>query len=283
MIENASLNNALAVYCNPNVNIQAQEHIKPIHYYSAIRLVLEGGFEPENILPKPPFTSTKQTLEKYKLLFSPDTTIKSEATVLGGLRTKQIDITVRSSEAGPTLGISLKTTNNAFRNIPNRVEELLGDVTNIHIRYPAFVYGFCHIIKLVRENEALQRNDASFSNDNNPVPAIEQFHDLLTGLVGRSRLTDRPEQYESVALLVVECTRNGPRIFPNYPPTDSPVHFSKFFDRLYKVYDERYCYVGADKTYCRKNWVLSNDNETTTLDLASLNHEPFSYQVRLWE
>ncbi len=283
MIEYRNILTALQAFCDPASNLRAQEHIKPFHYYSAIRLVLEGGFEPESILPGPPFVSTRQTLERYELKYAPDRVSTSEATVLGGLRAKRVDLTVRNAEAGPVLGISFKTTSNAFRNIPNRVEELLGDVTNIHLRYPAFTFGFCHIIKKVTESEALQRNDASFTDDGEPVPSIQHFHDLLTKLVGRKRVTDRPELYESVALLVVECSPTGVRIYPDYPPQDSPVHFRHFFERLYRVYDERYCYVGADRRYCRREWVLHSGAETRDLGLTSTQDldSPFPYEVRL--
>lgn len=283
MIEYRDMITALGAFCDPTSNLRAQEHIKPFHYYSAIRLVLEGGFEPETILPSPPFASCKQTLEQYRLEYTPDQTSTSEATILGGLRTKQIDLTARSAEAGPTLGISFKTTSNAFRNIPNRVEELLGDVTNIHLRYPAFTYGFCHIVQKVTESEAPQRNDASFTDNGEPVRSIQHFHDLLTKLVGRRRITDRPELYESVAFLVVECLPTGPIIYPDYPPQDSPVHFRHFFERLYRIYDERYCYVGADRRYCRKEWVLADRTETQALNLTSIQDSasPFPYEVRL--
>jgi hypothetical protein len=33
---------------------QSQEHIKPTHRYLAMRLVLEGGFDPDEITPHPP-------------------------------------------------------------------------------------------------------------------------------------------------------------------------------------------------------------------------------------
>jgi len=70
MIQYIDLQNALRVYCDPQSNIQAQSHIKPMHYYSALRLVLEGGFDPANILPRPPFSSIKQTQEKYLLQYA---------------------------------------------------------------------------------------------------------------------------------------------------------------------------------------------------------------------
>lgn len=34
---------------------QSQQHIKPLHWYVACRLVLEGGFRPEELTPRPPF------------------------------------------------------------------------------------------------------------------------------------------------------------------------------------------------------------------------------------
>jgi hypothetical protein len=35
--------------------IQAQGHIRPLHWYLACRLVVEGGFLPADITPRPPF------------------------------------------------------------------------------------------------------------------------------------------------------------------------------------------------------------------------------------
>src|SRR5579883_2245581 len=34
---------------------QSAKHIKPLHWYIACRLVLEGGFHPDDITPRPPF------------------------------------------------------------------------------------------------------------------------------------------------------------------------------------------------------------------------------------
>ena len=34
---------------------QSARHIKPLHWYIACRLVIEGGFRPEDITPRPPF------------------------------------------------------------------------------------------------------------------------------------------------------------------------------------------------------------------------------------
>ena len=283
MIENRKILESLKPFCDPGVNIQAQEHIRPFHAYTAIRLVLEGGFVPETLLPSPPFGSTHITNRRYRIRLDPGRARTAEATVFGGLRTKQIDLAVLAEGAGPTLGISFKTTSNAFRNIPNRIEELLGDTTNVHLRYPAFTYGFVHIIKLVRESEAPSKNDASFTDDDQPLPSIASFHNVLVNITGRQRITDPPGLYEAVALLVVEPDPAGPIVHADYPPKDSPVHYGRFFDTLYRAYDERFCYVGSDTTYCRKEWILASDMPTADLKLEKPQDTagPFPYNVAL--
>lgn len=34
---------------------QDQNHIQPLHWHIAARLVIEGGFRPEDVTPRPPF------------------------------------------------------------------------------------------------------------------------------------------------------------------------------------------------------------------------------------
>ena len=34
---------------------QSANYIRPLHWYVACRLVLEGGFHPDDITPRPPF------------------------------------------------------------------------------------------------------------------------------------------------------------------------------------------------------------------------------------
>src|SRR5437016_9205544 len=69
-----------ATYTGPT---QSQQHIKPLHWYVASRLVLEGGFRPEEITPRPPFTVTKRA-GAWHLTYDPSVAAGGEATVLGG-------------------------------------------------------------------------------------------------------------------------------------------------------------------------------------------------------
>ncbi len=41
---------------------ESAKHIKPLHWYIACRLVLEGGFNPDHITPRPPFVFAQQRI-----------------------------------------------------------------------------------------------------------------------------------------------------------------------------------------------------------------------------
>ena len=94
---------------------QSQQHIKPLHWYVACRLVLEGGFHPDEIKPRPPFTVTKRRGQHF-LHFDPDAATGGEATVLGGLKTKNVDVVISKDGLGPVLAVSCKGMTGAFRN-----------------------------------------------------------------------------------------------------------------------------------------------------------------------
>ena len=78
---------------------QSQQHIKPLHWYVACRLVLEGGFHPDELKPRPPFTVTRRR-GQYLIHFDPGAATGGEATVLGGLKTKNVDVVISSRQPG---------------------------------------------------------------------------------------------------------------------------------------------------------------------------------------
>ena len=43
--------------------------------------------------------------------------------------------------------LASKEQSEGLRNLTNRMEEAIGDCTNLHISYPNLVYGFLHIMK----------------------------------------------------------------------------------------------------------------------------------------
>jgi len=226
--------------------VRAQRHIKPMHQYIATRLVVEGGFLPEEITPHPPLISKKKG-QSYLLSLDDRATTTSERTVLGGLKTKQIDVVVLKEEIGPALCVSVKGTGNAFRNLTNRMEEAIGDCTNVHIMYPGLVYAFLHLIKVNRSGDpGIEPNDVSVDEDGNVVEAVVRYHDILCGLAGRELVRNEISKYEAIGLLMVEGhgTHVG-TVFRDFPPSDSQIAFGDFLPRLYRVYDRRYPYVAA--------------------------------------
>lgn len=48
-----SLNGALREFVRPGVKHQTAGHIMPLHWYVACRLVVEGGFRPDEVTPRP--------------------------------------------------------------------------------------------------------------------------------------------------------------------------------------------------------------------------------------
>lgn len=236
--------------------VESAKHIKPVHAFCASRLVLEGGFPPEWVLPGQPLTSRQITNTIYELALNGKTKTQSEQRVLGGIKYKRVDVTVAVPGLGPALGISGKSTGNAFRNLTNRMEEALGECTNVHLMYPGFVFGFLHLIKFNKLTDVNNPQDASFDAHSQPLPAIRRYHDVLLALAGRSTITDPGMRYEAVGLLVYRCTKSGGELWNDYPPRDSPVHFANFFRRLYQLYDLRYGYPDPDGPNVRKQWRL---------------------------
>ena len=134
---------------------QSARHIKPLHWYIACRLVLEGGFHPDSITPRPPFKvdivrSKKSKKNRYLLSFDPSLGLSGEQVILGGLKTKNVDVVVNLHHIGPVLAVSCKGVTKAFRNLTNRMEETIGECTNLHITYPAMVIGYFAVLRANR-------------------------------------------------------------------------------------------------------------------------------------
>jgi hypothetical protein len=146
---------ALAAFAGFTGKIESASHIKPLHWYVASRLVVEGGFNPDDITPRPPFRITNRSGGAARLHL--DTTLArgGERTILGGLKTKNVDVVVTREGIGPVLAVSCKGVTGAFRNLTNRMEETIGECTNLHITYPALVLGYLVLLRANRRVDAL--------------------------------------------------------------------------------------------------------------------------------
>ena len=157
------------------------------------------------------------------------------------------------------------------------MEEALGECTNIHLIYPGFVFGFLHLIKFSKQSEVGNIQDASFDENNLPLPAIRRYYEVLLALAGRNAITDPGMRYEAVGLLIYRCTPSGPKIWTAYPPKESPVHFSNFFRRLYNLYDIRFGYPDPGGPNVRKGWRSKGEKLPSIFD----QEMPFPWQTRL--
>lgn len=260
--------NALAAFGEFTGKTQSANHIKPLHWYVACRLVLEGGFDPRDIVPRPPFAVEHRKGRAPLLHFDPSLGEGGERTVLGGLKTKNVDVVVTREGIGPVLAVSCKGVTGAFRNLTNRMEETIGECTNLHITYPALVLGYLVLLRANRLIEAvlhdaaeaaeaveeagegattLAANDIAMTEGGEPVAAIVRFHNALRELVGRRGIRNDVSRYEAIGFGLVEMhgdTRSA--LLDSYPPDDSPLELSRFFDTLYARYDERFVVTAPD-------------------------------------
>ncbi len=258
---------------------QSAEHIKPLHWYVACRLCLEGGFEPEHITPRPPFVIGPGG----RVAHDPAVGAGGEQTILGGLKTKQVDVAVTLDHIGPVVAVSMKGTVNAIRNLTNRMEEAGGDCTNLHLTYPSLVYGFWHVVRAnqpgplpanapvaLRARRAgdstppgeCRREDAALDAAGRPVGTLERYHNALVGLSGRDGLRDSVTRYEAVALSLVDVTDDATLglLVPDYPAQASPLRLEHFFEALYAAYDLRFVYQAPDLSSRTRRRVWAPDS-----------------------
>lgn len=285
---------ALAAFGEFTGMTQSASHIKPLHWYVACRLVVEGGFDPDDIVPRPPFRVQKRPSKPPILHFAPELAEGGERTVLGGLKTKNVDVVVTREGIGPVLAVSCKGVTRAFRNLTNRLEETIGECTNLHITYPALVLGYLVLLranrqtemalddaKLVAEELALESegtrtlaaNDIAIEEGGEPVQLIVRFHNALRELVGRRGIRDDVSRYEAIGFGLVEM--EGPSrstLFGAFPADDSPLHLRGFFDTLYARYDERFVVSAPDLSTVtrRREW----DTNSPGVVLEGLDYAP---------
>lgn len=243
---------------------QSAKHIRPLHWYVACRLVVEGGFDPEEITPRPPFSVRRiaarraagQTVPpRYVLTFDPRLGGHGERSVLGGLKTKKVDVVVDKAGIGPVLAVSCKGVTGAFRNLTNRLEETVGECTNLHIAYSALVVGYLAILRANSAEtlagpggaETVRQNDVAVDATGVPVATVARFMAALSQLTGRKGTRNDVSRYEAIGVGLVNMSFLAlGNLLEGYPAADSRIRFEDFFSTMYRQYDERYVMSAPD-------------------------------------
>ena len=284
------LHDALREFALAKHGVQSQRHIKPLHWYIACRLCLEGGFDPDEITPRPPFKVTirggkaaRRTIE-----YDPSLGGSGERTILGGLKTKQVDVVVTKANIGPVIAVSVKGTLNAFRNLTNRLEEAGGDCTNLHLTYRCLVYAFWSVMRANRpgplppgapagmatEDGKVAANDIAVDAKGKPVMPIVRYHLALSGLAGRDSIRNDVSKYEAVALTLVEVgEKKIGQVFSPYPERGSALSVEGLFPRIYQQYDLRFVYQAPDLESLTKRRGWSTDSPALK-DWSAEEYEP---------
>jgi len=169
------------------------------------------------------------------------------------------------------MSVSCKGAIGAFRNLTNRMEEAVGDCTNLHITYPAMVTGYFFVMRAHRQDavvaatatspaatpgRAIAQNDVALQQSGEPVEAIVRFHNALKELTGRDGVRDDVSRYEAVTLALVDPTISPGQVLSTFPKDSSPLRLERFFETLYLRYDERYVYSAPDLKHAtrRREW-----------------------------
>jgi len=142
---------------------------------------------------------------------------------------KEVDVCILHKTAGPLLNISIKSLMSSItNNFTNNYEQLIGDVSLFHERFPTLVMG--SIFLLPSDVTTL-----GYKKENYPLPYYAQ---LLSKLADREDYSDNPNRFESIALLVVDFSKNPPQIIKTIPHEHN-LRIETFFDRLVTKYMER--------------------------------------------
>jgi hypothetical protein len=128
----------------------------------------------------------------------------------------------------------------------------------------------------------LKANDIAIA-DGKVVDGIVRFHAALRDMTLRRGIRDEISRYEAMTMALIdphEATAGS--IIPDFPPSDSPLLLTDFFNTLYLRYDERFVYGApslADRGYTtRLQWDPSSPILDTSLRATSgwpeLDYEP---------
>ena len=249
--------------------------VNSLRWYVASRLVIEGGFDPDWIRPRPPIT-VDRARRGLLLSHDPDAAKPERRTLPGALKAAKPDVTVTIPTIGPVLALSLvgtegvAVTRGRVPELTGGLERIAGACVNLHMVYPALVYGFWHVLGTSQGRDLVPvTRSAPVGNPGDYggrartrtgelAAELRRYHDVLARLSEREDIRDAPSRYEACALTLVEHGTGRHEGIPNpdYVPPGSVLDYNRMFERMYAIYDRRFVNstTGLRQTTERKVW-----------------------------
>lgn len=259
------LTRAVAPFAHSDPNARPEERIRALRWYVASRLVVEGGFQPDRIRPRPPI-SVEWNRRGAFLRYDPDAAKPGRRTLLGGLGTRKVDVTVTVPGVGPVLAVSVKWTHCGSESLTQGLEQVAGGCVNIHMGYPALVYGFWHVLGVTVGGDVARPARGRTADDGRVSDAfdyrqggeLDRYGRALRRLSERGDLRDDPSRYEACGLTMVRRGGGLERsvVDSGHPDSGSVLDFNRMFRRLYAIYDRRFVFSAPKlaRRTARESW-----------------------------
>ena len=114
--------------------------------------------------------------------------------------------------------------------------------------------------------------------DGKPVETISRFHAALESLTGRDGIRSDPSRYEAISLGMVDVRSDqAGDLLDTFPPPPSPLRLERFFDVLYRHYDERNVVSAPDLATRNRRIEWSPESPALTVRLPG----NLDYDVRI--
>ena len=284
----SGLTRVVAPFAHSDPGARPEERIRALRCYVASRLVVEGGFQPARIRPRPPISVGRDRHGAF-LRHDPDAAKPGRRTLLGGLGTRKVGATVTVPGVGPELAVSVKWTRHGFDDPEEGLEEVAGGCVNLHMGYPALVCGFWHVLGVTVGGDVARPACGRPADGGRVSDALDyreggelyRYRHALSRLSERGDLRNDPSRYEACGLTLTRFGGELQRwvVDSGHSDSGSVLDFNRMFRRLYALYDRRFVFSASKlaRRTAREFW----HPESPLFTEAALRDEGFG-KMRAW-
>lgn len=239
--------------------IRSQKLINLLH--EAVKKSLIASYSnPENILPPLGQQSPEMKIAGFLKQKDQDVCVipsgltqQPRSISWGPLRFEEAAIDEYGQEYSErTLVINIRSQlSSVAKNTDTLFERTFAETVNLHKVYPKIVLGEVYLIPVYEyDDNAMKSNSIAFKARHTN---IEKYISFFTALNLRSSETDDISKYEKVALLIVDFSKEEPKVYnttseliadclvrPNFPLELHELSFQTFVPHLKAIYNERF-------------------------------------------